>query len=270
LAQDKVVKLTYTAAAQPSPGAAAAGAGAASPAVAAPAGGAVVTVVLRVDPRSVKKTVDWVDLTLPEGCPVALQRTGLPAGAAPGSVRLASALKERLKGKNRSQRTTLRFVVPDATVSHTVAASITYQVTGAGEPVTVTAPLLLRSTSLLLPTHMEAEAYRNLMVSDGASFTHALVSVPRPAGAESKVSADDVLNMVCGVLRSFAVARSPKHAILYARTPAGQHVTALLKQDEAGSCVNVTVKSVVPGHAAVLVADIAEACKAALAGKDEE
>jgi len=275
LGADKVLKLTYTVAA-----AAPAAAGAAA---------AEVTVTVRVEPKSSKKTVDWVDVTFgpaaataPAGGPAeaALVPGRAPVGAAAGSVRLAAALKERLKGKNRAQKTVLTFTVAADSLASTLAlpATVTYQVTGAKDTATLAAPLLLRSASLLVPTAVEAEAYRALMTTEGAAFTHAAATLPAApaaagAGASGGKTGEEVIGLVCAVLRTFAVARSPRHAILYARTAVGAHVTALLKVDDAGTGVSAIVKSVLPGHAAVLLADVTEALKEALAvagGKDDE
>jgi hypothetical protein len=90
-----------------------------------------------------------------------------------------------------------------------------------------------------------------------AAFTMASASLRVPAGSTAVQTMDSVM----AILRAFAVAKSPKHAILYARSLAGgHHFTALLKvEDEAGTSVGVVIKSAAVGHAAAVLADVTAA-----------
>ena len=260
LGADKVLKLSYTVAA-----AAPAAAGAAA---------AEVTVTVRVEPKSSKKTVDWVDVifgpaTAPAGGPAeaALVPGRAPVGAAAGSVRLAAALKERLPGKARAGKAALVLAVADfAGPSAALAATLRYAPAGGGAPVELPATLRLRAAAMLLPVPLAPDAYKALMTGpDAETLTHATVALP----ASKDAPAAKVLDAAVAVLRAHAVARKPgENAILYATTAAGAHVTAALKV--AGDAVSATVKAATPGLAAILAADLAEVVQE-LAGeaKDE-
>jgi AP-3 complex subunit delta-1 len=220
------------------------------------AGGAAAAVTFKVDPKSSKKTVDYVDLTFLSAAPV--QLAGVIPGAAEGSLRLADHLKEKSKGKSRSKHATVTIAVLDPAVTSTIPVRVTYLVSGSSSPVALDGNLVLRSASVLIPTVIEAEAYRALMTTEGAAFQHAMGIIP----VVGDTSSEESINGICSVLRTFAVAKTAKHAILYARTASGAHVTALLKHDDSSRGISVTIKSVLPGHAVVLLEDITSALAA--------
>ena len=221
-----------------------------------------VTISLRVEPRSKSKSVDSVDLLLPEGVP-------LGPGATSLTVRLATALLPKMKKEDRSQRGATSLLLFSDAAPVAVGVKVAYVVAG-GAPVSGDAVLLIRPAALLLPTVIDAPGYTALMTSSiGASFETATGVLPLPEGAPMEAA----FGVVAGVLRSFALARSPALLILYGRTLGGAHVTAQLKGSEDGRSLSGTVKSgVVGGHAGMLLGDIAatlEAEAAAAAGSKE-
>ena len=121
------------------------------------------------------------------------------------------------------------------------------------------------------------------MTRAGASFEGAVGSVPFPPASSLPAGGlEGSLTAVCGMFRAVAVARSPKHAILYAKAAlpgggAGNHVTVLIREDpeKPGAALSLTVKSQVSlahaeGLLAAVVAAMAEAIKAASKGEDKE
>lgn len=224
------------------------------------------TLSLRVDPRSLKKGLDWVELQLPAGAPAVLSG-GAGGASAPGALRLAGALKERLPGKARAGKAALVLAVADfAGPSAAVAATLRYAPAGGGAPVELPATLRLRAAAMLLPVPLAPDAYKALMTGpDAETLTHAAVALP--AGKDAPPA--KVLDAAVSILRAHAVARKPgENAILYATTAGGAHVTAALKV--AADAVNATIKAATPGLAAILAADLLEVIKeAAGEAKDE-
>lgn len=237
-AGDKVVRVSYSVTAVPA---------SAPPAL---------LVTFRIEPRSLKKAVESIDAVFAEGAPL-VPRPGAAAGA---PVRLAAGLKERAKGKDRTVTTTLLVLAPTDVAAPSAALPVTlaYRVAGA-TAAPLQGRLVLSSASGLVPVVLDPEAYRNLMTSEAvaASFEAAAAQLRVRAGSTASALIDAVL----GILRTYAVARSPKHAILYARALVGaHHVTALLRVDsEDESSISLTVKSAAPGHAALLLADVTAA-----------
>ena len=259
LAADKAVRLTYTitgVTALPPPPAVEAAAEGAPPAPSTPSASAVIT--LKVEPRSSKKAIDWVDVTVTPASP-----TGLLPPAASSTTRVVTGVKEKTKGKDRSKAGPLSvsIALPDGTSAVDLPVTIKYQVAGAAAPVTLAGVLRLCAASQLMPTVIDAEAYRQLMTTAGGGFITSVGAIPLPAGAD----APSTIGAVVSVLRAYAVARSGEHAILYARTAAGANVTALLKVAADRATITFTVKSEVAGHAAVLTDDVLKALAAAAA-----
>lgn len=252
LAADKVISAAYAVAVTPAP---------------TTGGAATATVTIKFEPKSSKKAVDWIDVTfLPEA---PLITAGTTAGASPGSIRIATGLKPKEKGKSHSKKGALTFTVADPALSLALPVKITYQVNGADKVTAVGALLGIRSAAVLVPTVIDTEAFRGLMTGpDAAALVTTTAAVPLLPGTDSEAT----LGAVMGILRSYAVARSKVHAILYAKTVTGVSVMGLLKYDEASKAVSVTIKSPLPGHAAVLLADVTEtiaAAAAAAAASDE-
>ena len=222
-----------------------------------------------MEPRSSKKALDYVDVVLAPSSASALHPP-----TPTSTTRIASSLKEKSKGKDRSKSAPLSVTIalPDGTSPVEIPVTITYLVSGGKEPVSVAGVIRVPSACQLVPTVIDAESYRALMVSAGGGFTTAVGAVPLPAGSDVPTT----ISSVVSILRAHAVARSPQHAILYARTAAGANVTALLKVAADGGSLGFTVKSEVPAHAAALMDDVLKALAAAAAaaagssGKDEE
>jgi AP-3 complex subunit delta-1 len=279
LAADKMIKLSFalTAAAPSAPAADGGGGGGEA---AAPASG-VVQLCFFVEAKSSKKTVEWVDVAFVE-CTggAAVDASGASAGGG-GGVKLISSLKPKEKGAPPPVKKSGAFPVafpaafPEGGAPPpSVAVRVTYRVEGSEKVVTLEGALLLRAASLLVATPIEPNAYKALMTGETAvAFGSAsLPAALLPAGP------DATLKAVLGTLRAAAVARSPKHAILFARTAAGLDVTVVVRvveDAEEDKRLLLQAKSKAgAAHAEALLADVAAALKAvvdaAKKGKDDE
>lgn len=279
LAADKVIKVSFSTSTSPVPGAVAIAPAAASADAASSSTSlyttptSTCTITLKFEPKSSKKAVEWFDFAIAGDVTGAtLVTAGLTAGASgAGSYRVAKALGAKEKGKKEQpskKSTPISFTVLDPTAPVTVPVKVTYKIADGGKTETLTATLVIRASSLLIPTAIEPEAFRGIMTTEGATFIGAAGALPLLGGSDA-----DSLSTAMGIVRSFAVARSPKHAILYAKTAVGTHFTALLKVDDAAKTIAVQVKSPVPGHAAKVLEEITAAFAAAaaeLSKKDEE
>jgi hypothetical protein len=229
---------------------------------------------LRVEPKSLKKTVDWVDVAFLDAAQVkegAAANAALTAGAGgAGSFRIVKDLKVRDKEKKVAKKATVALAVADAAAGFSAAVRITYLVTGAKAPATIEGGVaLVRAAALLVPHALEAEAYRAVMLAEGARFVTAQGLVPLiSAGAPADGGAAATFACVLGLLRIAAVSRNAKQALLYAKTLGGDHVAGLLKLDEASKTLQVTLKSAVPEHAARMLAEVIAAAE--LASKQAE
>jgi hypothetical protein len=241
-------------------------------------GAAVLT--LRVEPKSLKKTVDWVDVAFLDAAQVkagGAAHAALAAGAAgAGSFRIVKELKARDKEKKTySKKGSVALAVADATQGFAVAVRISYLVTGTKAPAHIEGGVaLVRAAALLVPHALAAEAYRGVMLSEGASLAGANTAqglVPLiSAGAPADGGAAATFACVLGLLRVAAVSRNDKQALLYARTLGGAHVAGLLKLDEAGKAMQVTLKSAAPEHAARMLAEVIAAADLARAQAEKE
>lgn len=250
LCRDKVVRLSFSIAITPGPGFASS----AAPEPGIPYGTATITI--KAKPRSTRKPCDYVD------CAVLTSADPAVATVAT-TVRIATSLeaKSKDKGVEVSQSAAMAVPIADPHAPLALPLRFSYQVAGTTTPVSMDALLRIPAAALVVPVAVEAEAYRNLMTSEGAAFAGAEGLLPVAPGVE----ADVTLATSMGILRSYAVARSPKHAILYARTLAGSHVTALLKAGPDGRSVVAGVKAIAPGLAPILLAELTEALTAVAA-----
>ena len=226
---------------------------------------AVATVTVRVETRSSRKPLDYVDVTLGAGAPP-LYAGGKPAASA-APVRLVTAVKAKVKGTDTSATGSFEVGLVDANGGAlSVPLTFAYRVTGAAAPASLEAQLRLGAAAQLVPHVITADEFRTAMQTEGESFAHADGEIPLASAGGSVPTA---LASVMAVLRSFAVTRSAKHAILHARTAGGARVTALLKSDDGGAPLQIGVKSPLPGHAAAILADVIAAITeaAAEAGK---
>jgi hypothetical protein len=263
LVGDKVVKVFYSVSTAPVAGAAPSADGS------YPSATGTCVVVVRVEPNSTKKALEWIDITVGASAGASVLPGPLSAGASAGSLRLAKDLKTKEKGKVPPYSKKAAFAVaandPYATVE--LPVKISYQIAG-GSAGSLEGKLLLRAASLLVPTAVAQEDYRAMMTTEGAAFAGTSGTVPFLGG-----DAEATMTAAMGMMRTFAVARNPKNAILFARSSVGTPFTALLKVDEAAKTLGVTVKSPAPGHAARILADVTEAFAAAAAaagGKSDE
>jgi len=250
-----------------------------------PAGGSAM-LTIRVEAKSAKKTVDWVDVSF-EGGAAVLKDGGADAtaGAAAGSFRIVAGLKakDKEKPKASTKKGSLAIAVADALASFTLALKVSYLVTGAKAPATIEGAALVRAASLLVPHAVEQDKYKAIMMSEGPSFITAAGLVPLiTAGAATPEAAvEATFAAILGVLRAACVNRAPGStmALLYAMTSgaAPRHIAGLLKAD--GGNFQVTIKSSVPEHAAKVLGEISEAIKIAAAeavkaakraGKDDD
>ncbi len=216
-------------------------------------GGALgsVGVSFRVEAKSSKKAVEWLEVAF--------------EGSAIESARV-SGLKAKEKGAEKapSKRTGIRVPVTDAFAPVALTVKITYKVEGSDKVVTLDGVVALRAASLIVATKLETEAYRALMTGVGATMPTANAAVPLlPAGGDATLAA------VLGVLRCFQVAGSPKHSILYGKTLAGGDFMTLAKIDDATSTIQLTVKSTAE-HAASILKEISDTIALAGAAKSEE
>jgi hypothetical protein len=210
-----------------------------------------VGVSFRVEAKSSKKAVEWLEVAFEGGAAETARVTGL---------------KPKEKGeKPPSKRTGVRVPVADAFAPLPLAVKITYKVEGSDKVVALDGAVLVRAAALLVATSLDAESYRALMAGVGATLSSAVGTAPLlAAGGPATVAT------VLGVLRAFQVAGSPNHAILYGKTLAGGDFMALAKVDEATGVVQLTVKSTAE-HAAAVLKEIVDALAlAAKAGKDDE
>lgn len=253
------------------------------------------TLGIRVETKSSKKTIEWVEGTLSGGGEGLTLVTGeFAAGSTSGGfLRLLGSIKPKEKGNPKipAKRATFPAVFTSSpTTPLTFTLTLAYKCEGSDkvvtlEPMAVSVP----TPSLLQAVAITPEDYKALMTSAGATFEGAVGSVPflpaTPAGGAAAGGLEGSLTAVCGMFRAVAVARSPKHAILYgkAATSAGEggstgnHVTVLIREDpeKPGAALSLTVKSQVSlahaeGLLAAVVAAMAEAVKAASKGEEKE
>lgn len=234
-----------------------------------PTGDDTAAVTFRLEMRSTKKALDWVDVAV-VGDGAAVAPSDLPAGAGgAGSLRLASGLKPRDKAAEKAakpKKATLPLVLstPGAALTGvSVAVRVSYKVAESDKVVTLDATLVLRAASLLRATAIEPDAFRTLMTSEGSQFTGAAGVVPLWPGAAGP---EATLKAVLAVMRCFAVVRSPKHAVLYSRAAAGSGAgaavtaTAILKPED--KVLQLQIKAV-GALAEVLLAEVTAAVAAA-------
>jgi len=273
LATDKVIRTSFTVSVVPLPAAPALADGEAPPPAPSPV--AVATVTIKVESRSSRKALDYLDVSLSAADASLLFVGGKPApsevGAAP--VRLVTNVKEKVKGKDHSATGSFEIAIMDATgAALSLPISLSYRVTGASAPATVEATLRLSAAAQLVPVAVTTDEFKTVMGTEGKDFAHAEAEVSLAAFA----SPDAAMTAVMAIFRSFAVARSPKHAILHARAPGGTRVTAGLI-DEGKGALKLSVKSPVARHADALAADVtaaladaaAESSKSKKGGDDE-
>jgi hypothetical protein len=247
------------------------------------------TLGIRVETKSSKKTIEWVEGTLSgagEGLTLVTGEFGA-GGSSSGSLRLLGSIKPKEKGNPKipAKRATFPAIFTSPpTTPLTFTLTLAYKCDGSDkvttlEPMAVSVPL----PSLLHAVAITPEDYKALMTSAGATFEGAVGSVPfLPPGGAAAGGLEGSLTAVCGMFRAVAVARSPKHAILYARAAlpeggVGNHVTVLIREDpeKPGVALTLTVKSQVSlahaeGLLAAVVAAMAEAVKAASKGEEKE
>jgi len=264
---DKVLKVTFTASG-------------AFPAQAGAAAG--ITLGLRVETKSSKKTIEWVDAVFSnpsEGLLLATSDT-FSTGASPnGALRILGTIKPKEKGapKAPAKRTTFSasfptLPAPAATLSFTLTLS--YRVEGSEkivtlEPSNVSIPV----TSLLCACSITPDDYKTLMTTSGATFEGCAGGVPFLSAG----GLEESLTMAQGILRAFAVAKSPKHGIMYSKALSGEHVTVLLREDpekaSTGGGLALVVKSQLSlAHAEAILASVTSTFAAAIkaASKDKE
>jgi hypothetical protein len=230
-----------------------------------------------VEAKSSKKSVEWVAVAFGEGAGgAAVDAAGASAGGG-GGLKMISSLKPKEKGAPPPVKKSAAFPVAfpaafpaDGGAAPSLPVRVTYKLEGSEKLATLEGALTLRAAALLVATPIEPDAYKALMTSEGAAFAGAsLPTALLPAGGEAS------LKVVLGMLRAAAVARSPKHAILYARTAGGLDVTVVVRvmeEAEEGARLLLQAKSKAgAAHAEALLADVAAALKAVVeAGKKSD
>jgi AP-3 complex subunit delta len=229
------------------------------------------TLFFRIEPKSAKKTVDYIDVTFADP---SLVKDGGSSGADSGSYRLCKDLKVKEKDKKVAKKGTVTLNVTDPLVSFTVALKISYLVTGTKVPASIDGTAIIRASSLLVPHAIEKGAFQNIMVNEGKAFITKQGLVPLiTAGAPADGGVEATFAAIVGIFRAFAVSRAAgsKQALLYSKTlgtasSPSTHIAGLLNVD--GGNFQVTIKSVIEGHAERILSEITEAV--AIASKQAE
>lgn len=125
----------------------------------------VAVVTFTVQPRSSRKTLDFVDLKISDSPGATIRRDNVPEGLS-GSVRLAKALAPKdKKHKHRGEQTlALSVGLTGAVVSSGALfkAAVAYQVNGAAAPVAAAVPFALRAGSLLVASAIDVVRQRHI------------------------------------------------------------------------------------------------------------
>ena len=220
------------------------------------------TLYFRIEPKSAKKTVDYIDVSFADA---SLVKDGGAAGADAGSFRLCKDLKVKEKDKKVAKKGSVTLNVADPLVSFTVGLKISYLVTGAKTPATIDGSALVRASSLLVPHAIDSASFQNVMTTEGKSFITKQGLVPLiTAGAPADGGVEATFTVILGIFRAVAVSRAPgsKQALLYSKTlgtasAPSTHIAGLLKAD--GGNFQVTIKSFIEGHADRILQEITEA-----------
>ena len=229
------------------------------------------TLFFRIEPKSAKKTVDYIDVSFADA---SIVKDGGAAGAEAGSFRLCKDLKVKEKDKKVAKKGTVTLNVLDPLVSFSVALKISYLVTGTKSAATIDATALVRASSLLVPHAIDSASFQTLMTTEGKAFITKQGLVPLiTAGAPADGGVEATFAAILGIFRAVAVSRAPgsKQALLYSKTlgtssAPSAHIAGLLKAD--GGNFQVTIKSFIEGHAERILQEITEAV--AIASKQAE